>query len=46
VKLPFIRPGKPVENVYFESFNGHFRDECLNRHGFTSVHDAARIIEA
>ena len=46
VKLHFIRPGKPVENAYVESFNGHFRDECLNMHWFTSVHDAARIIEA
>ena len=26
----FIRPGKPVENVYIESFNGRVRDECLN----------------
>ena len=46
VKLHFIRPGRPVENAYVESFNGHFRDECLNMHWFTSVHDAARIIEA
>lgn len=35
VKLSFIRPGKPVENVYIESFNGKFRDECLNEHWFT-----------
>jgi len=46
VKLHFIRPGKPVENAYVESCNGRFRDECLNMHWFTSVHDAARIIEA
>ncbi len=46
VKLHFIRPGKPVENADVESFNAHFRDECLNMHWFTSVHDAARIIEA
>ncbi|MCP8713043.1 transposase [Streptomyces sp. AC04842] len=26
------RPGKPVENAYIESFNGKFRDECLNEH--------------
>ena len=44
VKLHFIRPGKPVENAYVESFNGHFRDECLNMHWFTSVQDAACII--
>lgn len=30
VKLDFIRPGKPVENAVSESFNGRFRDECLN----------------
>ena len=35
VKLHFIRPGKPVENAYIESFNGKFRDECLNEHWFT-----------
>ncbi len=46
VKLHFIRPGKPVENAYVESFNGHFRDECLNMHWFTSVPDAAKIIGA
>ena len=32
VKLHLIRPVKPVENAYVESFNGHFRDECLNMH--------------
>ena len=32
VALHFIRPGKPVENAYVESFNGKFRDECLNEH--------------
>jgi len=32
VKLNFIRPGKPVDNAYMESFNGKFRDECLNLH--------------
>ena len=30
VKLDFIRPGKPVENCYIESFNGKLRDEGLN----------------
>jgi putative transposase len=30
VKLNFIRPGKPVENGFIESFNGRLRDECLN----------------
>lgn len=32
IRLRFIRPGKPVENAYVESFNGKFRDECLNAH--------------
>jgi putative transposase len=46
VKVHFIRPGKPVENCYIESFNGKFRDECLNDHWFLSLDDARRIIEA
>jgi len=29
-KLDFIRPGRPVQNGYIESFNGRVRDECLN----------------
>jgi len=36
----FIRPNKPVENAYAESFNGRFRDECLNENWFTSLLDA------
>lgn len=46
VKLVFIQPGKPVQNCYVESFNGRFRDECLNEHWFTSLDDARRIIAA
>ena len=34
IKLQFIRPGKPVDNCYMESFNGKFRDECLNENWF------------
>ena len=30
VILDFSRPGKPTENAFIESFNGSFRDECLN----------------
>ena len=37
--------GKPIENAFVESFNGKFRDECLNEHWFTSVAEAQRIIE-
>ncbi len=46
VKLHFIRPGKPVENAYVESFNGKFRDECLNEHWFVSLERARLVIEA
>jgi len=46
VTLAFIRPGKPVENAFVESFNGRFRDECLNMHHFRSVRHARNLIEA
>ena len=46
VELDFIRPGKPVENAYIESFNGRLRDECLNVHQFLSLEDARAKIEA
>ena len=40
IKLDFIRPGKPVENGFIESFKGRLRDECLNVIVFFSVSDA------
>src|ERR1700674_2177851 len=46
VALHFIEPGKPVQNAFIESFNGKFRDECLNQNWFVSLEDARRIIEA
>ena len=46
VHLSFIRPGKPNENADIESFNGKFRDECLNDHWFITVDQARRIIES
>ena len=46
VKLNFIRPGKPIENAYAESFIGRFRDECLNENWFISLKDARHIIES
>jgi putative transposase len=46
VQLDFIRPGKPVENAFIESFNGRLRDECLNVHQFLSIEDAQAKIEA
>src|SRR3954465_9757930 len=45
VTLRLIEPGKPNQNAYIESFNGRFRDECLNEHWFTSVPHAQSIIE-
>lgn len=45
VQLDFIRPGKPTENAYIESFNGRLRDECLNVHQFLSLDDAKTRIE-
>lgn len=45
VRLHFIEPGKPVQNAFIESFNGKFRDECLNQHWFVSLADAQFHIE-
>ena len=45
VQLDFIRPGKPVENAFIESFNGRLRDECLNVNEFISLDDAKMKIE-
>lgn len=46
VLLDFSRPGKPTDNAYIESFNGSFRDECLNAHWFMSLEDAQEKIES
>jgi putative transposase len=45
IQLDFIRPGKPVENSFIESFNGRLRDECLNVELFFSVQDAREKLE-
>lgn len=45
VKLHFIAPGKPTQNAFIESFNGKFRNECLNEHWFTSLNEARLLIE-
>lgn len=45
VKLDFIRPGKPVENGFIESFNGKLRDECLNSEVFLNIADAREKLE-
>ena len=46
VGLHFIAPGKPVQNAYIESFNGKFRDECLNEHWFSSIDEVGAVVEA
>ena len=45
VRLHYIAPGKPTQNAYIESFNGRFRDECLNEHEFVTLDEARAIIE-
>lgn len=44
VTLTLTQPGKPTQNAYIESFNGKFRDECLNEQWFTSVDHAKTVI--
>jgi putative transposase len=46
VRLFFIDPGKPLQNGSIESFNGRFREACLDPSWFTSLAEARRIIEA
>jgi putative transposase len=46
VQLEFSRPGKPTDNAFAESFNGHFRAECLDCHWFASLEEARQTIEA
>ena len=46
VTLDFSRPEKPTDNPYIESFNGSFRDGCLNVNRFMSLEDAKQKIEA
>jgi putative transposase len=44
-KLRFIQPGKPTQNEFVESFNGKFRDSCLNQRWFLDLDDARHLIE-
>jgi putative transposase len=46
VQLKLIEPGKPTQNAFIESFNGRFRDECLNDHWFISLAEARIRIAA
>ena len=45
VKFRLIKPGKPNQNAYIESFNGRLRDECLNEHWFLNLAHARSILE-
>jgi putative transposase len=45
VKFHYIAPGEPTLKVFVESFNGKFRNECLNDNVFTSLAEAHNIIE-
>jgi putative transposase len=45
VQLDYSRPGTPTDNAYIESFNGSFRDECLNTNWFMSLEDARSKID-
>lgn len=45
VQLHFIRPGKPVDNTYCESFNARLRDEFLNENWFLSIEEATESAE-
>jgi len=45
-RIDFSRPGKPTDNCHIETFNGSFRDECLNLHWFETLEEAKAIIEA
>ena len=45
VKPDFIRPGKPTENAFIESFNGRLRDECLNVNEFATLAEAKTVLQ-
>ena len=46
IQLHFIAPGKPNQNAFVESFNGRFREECLDLHWFSTLPAARAIIDA
>src|ERR1700747_1456297 len=45
VALHFIERGKPTQNALIESFNGKFRDECLNQNWVVDLQHAREVIE-
>ena len=46
MELDFKRPGRLTDNAYIESFNGRFRQECLNENWFLSLEDAVEKVES
>ena len=46
IALHWIDPGKPIQNAFVESFNGRFREECLDQHHFVAIDDARALIES
>ncbi len=46
ITVVHIEPGRPMQNGYVESFNGCFRDECLNANWFVNILDAKQKIES
>jgi putative transposase len=46
VALCFIQPGKPTQNAFVESFNGKFRENCLDQRWFKDLAEALQVIEA
>jgi putative transposase len=46
IQVNHIQPGKPMQNGWIESFNGRFRDECLNANWFATLFDARQKIES
>ncbi|WP_354628680.1 MULTISPECIES: integrase core domain-containing protein [Enterobacteriaceae] len=42
--MRLIQPGKPTQNGFIESFNGRFRDECLNEHWFSDIVHARKLL--
>jgi len=45
LQMILIEPGKPWQNGTNESFNGKFRDECLNMEWFRNRMEARIVIE-
>lgn len=45
IYLHYIEPGRPMQNGFIESFNGKFRNECLDTQLFISLTEAREEIE-